>query len=60
MRCVETCSDYYYGKNGDNVCVLDCNPEYADDSTKQCTSTCPTDTTASNNSYKCQDQCDYG
>ena len=61
MACVEECPDYHYGNPGDNLCILDCQPLYADDSLKQCVEVCVDEgTTASNTSYHCQDQCDYG
>jgi hypothetical protein len=60
MSCVPVCPDNYYGRNSDNICVLDCAPLYRDDTTKQCKDTCPENYTASNNKYLCQTQCDYG
>ena len=60
MSCVETCPDNYYGKRGSNLCVLDCNPLFRDDFSKECETACNLNRTASTISYMCQDQCDYG
>jgi len=60
MACVEVCPDYSYANESNTLCVLSCFPLYANNQNKSCVSVCPTNTTASNSTYSCQFQCDYG